>query len=373
MGAAPHFAARATTIWAIVVLLILGFVLYAILFRAKIDVVQIRKSRKDYRSPFRRSLTGHSDEVALAARKLPVLRNLGDVAALLGVSTKELEWLSTADFNHYRSFVLEKSNGALRLIDAPKVKLKAVQRTIYEKLLRDRPLHAAVSGFRPGRNTRHHAAPHARKQTVLSMDLQDFFPGISARRVCGLLKSWGYSEEIALLFTCLTTYNAHLPQGAPTSPALANLIFTHADVRLAGLARRFEADYSRYADDITFSGGLDFQRTVGAFSKAVKQIVADEGFRINHNKTRLMRQGRRQVVTGLVVNERPNVPRRHRRQLRAILHNAVRRGFESQNRFKHPNFAEHLRGKIAYVSPIHPALGQRLLADWKQTAERGQR
>lgn len=348
----------------------MGLIIYAILSRGKIDAVAIRRSRKDYRSPFLFRRAGRPDAGKLASRGLPVLGNVNEVAALLGVSPKQLRWLSVADFGHYHSFLLEKKSGAARLIDAPKPQLKAAQRKIYELLLKKQPLHPAAHGFCPGKNVRDHAARHCGKQTVLGMDVANFFPSVSARRVCGLFKSWGYGEDVALLLTTLTTYNGHLPQGAPTSPALANLVFTHADARLAGLARRFGAEYSRYADDMTFSGGQAFQRKLSAFSKAVQGIVKEEGFALNHNKTRQMRHGRRQVVTGLVVNETPHVSRRMRRRMRAILHNAQRKGLEAQNRFKHPRFAEHLRGRIAWITSLHPRLGGRLLEGWKAARAR---
>lgn len=351
-------------IWAIVVTGILVFVLYAIFSRGKLDVVAIRKSRRDYRSPFLYARGGAGDAARIARLGLPPLSSLEEVAALLEVSPRELRWLSIADLDHYRHFLLEKAGGAGRLIDAPKAKLKAVQRRIYERILCKLPVHPAAHGFCRGRTLLGHAAPHVGKQAVFTVDVANFFPSVSSRRVCGLFKAWGYPEPVALLLTTLTTYNGHLPQGAPTSPALANLVFTRADARLSGLARRFGADYSRYADDMTFSGPQAFQRKLGAFSRAVGQIVAAEGFALNHNKTRMMRAGRRQLVTGLVVNASPHVPRRVRRRLRATLHNARKRGLAGQNRFKHPRFLEHLRGRIAWVCGLHPRLGARLLADW---------
>ncbi len=361
-----HLPVEVVIIWAILIACVLAFVIYAILSRGKIDLVAIRKSRRDYRSPFLFTRKSTPDAPQLARLGLPALRTFDEVAALLEVTPKELRWLSMAQFNHYQSFTIEKRSGAVRLIDAPKPKLKALQRKLYQRVLLKLPLHPAAHGFCPGKNVRDHAAGHCGKQTVLGMDVANFFPSVAARRVCGLFKSWGYGEDVALLLTTLTTFNGHLPQGAPTSPALANLVFTHADARLTGLAKRFGAAYSRYADDMSFSGDQAFQRKVSAFSKAVEGIVKEEGFQLNHNKTRMMRHGRRQIVTGLVVNDAPHVSRRVRRRARAMLHNARKSGLPAQNRFKHPRFAEHVRGRIAWIAGLHPRLGAMLLEDWRR-------
>jgi RNA-directed DNA polymerase len=362
-GSGSYFLFGDAIIWQLFAIIAFGALLFLFFGRNTMEIMAIKKSSKDYRSPFQHTGDTSCDTDKLRQAGLPVITNLAQAAEFFEVPVKQLAWLSNSDLCHYTSFIKEKSNGTQRLIDAPRPKLKALQRTLDQKILRLRPLYDQCIGFRKGKSTRDQAAPHCGKQTVLCMDLQGFFPTITSRRVCGLFKSWGYSEEISLLFTCLTTYSGHLPQGAPTSPALANIIFSHGDVRLAGLARRFNADYTRYADDLAFSGGLDFQRCIGAFSKAVQEIVNSEGFAVNHNKTRMMRQGRRQKVVGLVVNQKPGVPRLERRRLRALVNNAMKKGLASQNRTKHPNFAQHVRGKIAYLAQFHPKEAQAMLND----------
>lgn len=146
----------------------------------------------------------------------------------------------------------------------------------------------------------------------------------------------------------------HLPQGAPTSPTLANLSAFRLDCRLAGLARAAGADYTRYADDLLFSGGLDFARQSRRFEATVGAILIEEGFRPNHHKTRVLRKGAKQHAAGLVLNGKPNIDRRDFDRLKAVLTNCARHGPASQNREGHPDFAAHLMGKLAWVGFVHP-------------------
>jgi hypothetical protein len=152
----------------------------------------------------------------------------------------------------------------------------------------------------------------------------------------------------------------HLPQGAPTSPALANLSAFRLDCRLNRLAESCAASYTRYADDLLFSGGEELARQSGRFQTQVGAILLEEGFRPNHRKTRMLRQGQRQQAAGLVLNEKPNIERRELDRLKAILTNCARQGPASQNHGKHADFRAHLQGKLAWVAFIHPGKGEKL-------------
>src|SRR5262249_23329973 len=145
----------------------------------------------------------------------------------------------------------------------------------------------------------------------------------------------------------------HLPQGAPTSPALANVCTYRADCRLSGLAKSAGAVYTRYADDLAFSGDDDFDRRAERFSVHVAAILHEEGLSVNHRKTRIMRRGVRQRLAGVVANERLNVARDDFDRLKAILTNCVRHGPESQNRDGHPSFRSHLEGRVGFVESIN--------------------
>jgi retron-type reverse transcriptase len=158
----------------------------------------------------------------------------------------------------------------------------------------------------------------------------------------------------------------HLPQGAPTSPALANLAAHRLDRRLSGLAKAASATYTRYADDLIFSGGNDLARSRKRLETHIAVIAHEEGFALNHRKTRMMRAGVRQQVTGVVVNVRPNITRSEFDRIKANLTNCVRHGPASQNREKHPDFRTYLAGKIAHVASIHPARGKKLRSIFHQ-------
>ena len=262
----------------------------------------------------------------------------------------------------------------MRLIEAPKPRMKALQRKILTGILEKIPPHPAVHGFLKGHSIRTFVVPHIGQRVVLKMDLEDFFPSISRARVQSLFRTMGYPESVADLLggICTTTAPSdiwkardlytqpHLPQGAPTSPAIANLCSYRVDCRLTGLAKSVGAEYTRYADDLAFSGGEPFERAVERFSIHVAAILIEAGFSVHHRKTRIMRQSVRQHLAGLVANERANIRRSDYDRLKATLTNCIRQGPESQNRDAHPHYRLHLQGKVAFVESINPAKGQRL-------------
>ena len=364
---------------------------------------------------FARAWSKHVDELALerwrtepqqmqpvpAARTwdLPAIESAAALAEWFGITPGELEWFADLKglgvrardrplLRHYRYRVLEKMSGSVRLIEAPKPRLKQLQGQILSRILEKIPPHAAVHGFCKGRSIKTFIAPHVGRHVILRMDLQDFFPSISGRRIQALFRTAGYPEPVADLLGGICTnavpqqiWNGedwqvrslyarpHLPQGAPASPALANLCAYRADCRLAGLAKSVGAAYTRYADDLAFSGDESFERCVERFSIHAAVILHEEGFAVHHRKTRIMRQGVRQHLVGLVANQRANVIRADFDRLKAILTNCVRQGPESQNREAHPSFRAHLTGRVAFVESIDPLKGERLRAllnriDW---------
>ncbi len=317
--------------------------------------------------------------------------DVGALAAWLALTDSDLEWYADrSDINrhatdrrlrHYRYLWL---NG--RLIEAPKDRLRAIQRQLLREVIGPIPTHPAVHGFVTGRSPHTFAAPHAGRPVVIRLDITSFFAAVTAPRIYGLLRTAGYPEPVAHTVTGLCTTRtpapvltavdrdvperayrlallraAHLPQGAPTSPALANLCGFRLDRRLCGLAARFGAVYTRYADDLAFSGDLT-PRGSTVLVAAVTAIAADEGFRVNARKTRIRGRADRQYLAGLVVNERPAVPRTEYDAMRALLHNATRTGLAEQNRDGHPDFDGFLRGRIAWIGYHHPTRAARLLA-----------
>lgn len=325
-----------------------------------------------------------------------------ELADWLGVSLGELDWFAdqrrlefkqhTPKLRHYHYRTLTKRFGEFRLIEAPKSRLKAIQHQILTGILDHVPPHAAAHGFRKGRSVKTFAKPHIAKDVVVKLDLRDFFPSIRLARIQALFRSLGYPEAVANALAGLCTNSTpsdvwndaprpsdprihdqirryaqpHLPQGAPTSPALANLCAYRLDCRLSGLAHAVDADYTRYADDLAFSGNGDFRRIAQRFHIHAGAIALEEGFLVHHRKTRVMRHGVRQRIAGVVVNRTLNVPREDFDRLKATLTNCIRFGAESQNRENHDDFRSHLEGRVSFVEMIHPTRGRRLRELLKQ-------
>ena len=345
----------------------------------------------------------HSMQPAAAAQawSVPAIGSLRTLAEWLRLSESELQWFADlkglqskpnlhgtgSKLTHYYYRTLSKKTGSLRLIEEPKPHLKQMQRRILSEILDRVPVHPAVHGFVRGRSIQTFAAPHVGRRVVLRVDLQDFFPSFAARRVQAFFRTAGYPESVADLLGGLCTNVAprniwkdlepgtgrslvryvqslysrpHLPQGAPTSPALANICAYRIDCRLNGLAQAAGAAYTRYADDLVFSGDEGFEKCVERFSLHVAAILIEEGFAVHHRKTRIMRQGVRQYMAGLVANQRVNVVRTDFDRLKATLHNCVRHGPQSQNREAHPSFRSHLEGRVGFVETINPEKGRRL-------------
>jgi hypothetical protein len=331
----------------------------------------------------------------LASCPLPEVSTPADLAAWLGETLADLEWMadlrgwlhqrSGDKLHHYRYRWLRKRRGGVRLLEIPKPRLKRVQRQLLRGLLDPLPTHPAAHGYCAGRSIRTCAQPHVGRRVVLRLDLADFFPSITRPRVLGLFRIAGYPEPAAALLAGLCTHRArrevleatpalrneaqqierlygrpHLPQGAPTSPALANLCAFRLDCRLTGLATAAGARYTRYADDLVFSGDEVFARGLRRFEIAAAAIALEEGFAVQHRKTQVMRRGVRQQVVGVVVNATTNVRRNEFDRLKATLHNCARRGPAAENRDGHAEFRAHLAGRIAHVASLDPGRGRKL-------------
>jgi RNA-directed DNA polymerase len=337
---------------------------------------------------------------AAAGWSVPAIESIGALADWLRLDPSELDWFAdlhglgrSADMAsqlcHYNYRIMTKRSGSLRLIEMPKPRLREIQREILSSILDSVPVHPAAHGFCHGRSIKTFAQAHAGQRVVLRMDIQDFFPSISGARVQALFRTMGYPESVADRLGGLCTNatprgvwraatpapepsdlrmlrdlygSPHLPQGAPTSPALANLCAYRLDSRLTGLAKAAGAEYTRYADDLAFSGGHNFERRVERFSLHAAAVLRDEGFAANFRKTRVMRQGVRQHLAGLTTNQRVNVKRADYDHLKAVLTNCVRHGPESQNRQRHPRFRAHIEGRVSFVEMINPEKGSRLRA-----------
>lgn len=340
---------------------------------------------------------------------VPAFESANALAAWLELSPAELAWFADVKglgrdperdeaLRHYRTRWVPKKRGGARLLEAPKPRLREMQRRMLREILDAIPSHEAAHGFRRGRDARSHAALHEGQAVVLRLDLEDFFLSVSLTRVVATFRAVGYADDVAHLLGRLCTHRTrapcplavlgsypteadlrarrnaehlarapHLPQGAPTSPAVANLCAYRLDVRLEAAAAAVGATYSRYADDLVFSGGDDFAARAHRFAAFVAGVVLDEGFRVNHRKTRIMGRGARQVVGGLVVNAHAQVPRATFDTVKSMVRNCIDHGPASQNRDGHADFRAHLRGLVGWAGgPPDSPRGAKLDALFRQ-------
>lgn len=329
---------------------------------------------------------------ALIACEQTLFDSVKHVANWLGLSWGQLEnyshhWhtdtaIDDQRHQHYHYQWRNQKGNRKRLIEAPKQRMAAAQRQIYLGVLDKIPLHEACHGFRRGHSRQTFVSPHTGKPVIIKIDLRNFFTGIPIRRIHALFTALGYSNSVAQKLAglcCNQTPDSvirhnqqlngrqrqqlrtpHLPQGSPSSPALANLSAFGLDCRLKALAEKFGADYTRYADDLAFSGDHTLACNAEHLTLWVATIASDEGFSVNHRKTRVMRQGVSQRLTGITVNQFANSSRKGYEQLKAILHNCVKYGPETQNRKQHRNFKAHLQGRIAEIRSLNPNRAHKL-------------
>jgi len=300
-----------------------------------------------------------------------------DVARILGISEKQLVYClyTRPRASFYNLFEIRKKNGGSRQITAPIGAIKYMQFRLSKLLAQVYKPKAAAHGFIKNKSILTNAAIHLRQKCLLNIDLKDFFPTINFGRVRGLFKSqpFNFSSEVATILAQICCYNGALPQGAPTSPVISNMICNRLDKQLHKLARTSQCRYTRYADDITFS---TFKSRLPAkiaylsdthqviIGKDLVQIVESNGFAINDAKTRMRSRYQSQQVTGLVVNEKLNVRREFVRKVRAMLYAWEKFGLEAAeiDFFKHDHkstlnrdnarFSEIVRGKIEYLGYI---------------------
>ena len=308
--------------------------------------------------------------------------DLDAFAKALGMPISKLRWLAyhrdVDSGTHYKRWLVPKRDGTPRLISAPKPDLKAAQRWITREVTEHLPVHGAAHGFLVGRSIVTNATIHAGANVLVKMDIKGFYPTVTWRRVKGLLRRAGLGEQVATLMALLATESPReevvthgktyhvatgprsLPQGAPTSPSITNALCLRLDSRLSGLAKKLNCRYTRYADDLGFSWHGDAKPDIGNLIHAVRAIVKAEGFEIHPKKTRVMRTGARQQLTGLVVNKaegRPpaRVPRKRIRDLESAIYN------REKGRPGKGESLEQLKGLAAFVMMADRAKGKALM------------
>ncbi len=315
--------------------------------------------------------------------QVPQIDSQEELCRLLGIkSFSTLDWLVLPHRRrdlptlHYRQHPLPKRRGGVRWLEEPLPTLKGVQRRILELVLPGIPLHPAAHAYRSGLSAITCVRPHVGQRLVLRMDLCNFFGSIPTRRVQALFRTAEYSATIAqhLAWLCTAPANldelseerrvlsrSRLPQGAPTSPAIANAIAFRLDRRLNGLAKQLGASYTRYADDLIFSGDESFARRASRFATSAAAIAMEEGFTVQFRKTKRLSSVGEQRVLGITVNQKLNLNRRDYENLKAELNNCAQHGWRSQNRRQLANYAAHLRGRIARVQSLNETRGEKLM------------
>lgn len=332
----------------------------------------------------------------LVENELPLISKHTQLASAVNLSVPQLKGLcyqrDVATNVPYTHFTINKRNGTPRHIWSPIPRLKFVQRWILDNILNNLVTHGAAHGFVRGKSIITNAAVHSNSALLIKLDVKDFFPSVHWRRVKGVFRHAGYPEQIATLLALLCTESPRqmvqqngktyyvalsdraLPQGAPTSPALTNIVCLNLDRRLTGLADKVGLRYSRYADDLTFSlpasatnikssvesdvQSDDHNQLIGQVLGSVNKILREEGFTLNNEKTRVIRMGNQHNVTGMVVNGEgvPRVPRNIKRMLRATLHN-----LDSGQPLRSGETLETLSGYAAWITSAEPELGQNYL------------
>lgn len=285
----------------------------------------------------------------------PVIYNTANLAALVGYRTNYLKRAARFTSYYYRKFSIRKSDGSPRTLVEPLPSLKEIQNWILESILSEIPVSKFAKAYVKKRSLIENVKYHKGKEAVLTLDIADFFTSVSFDKIEQIFLSIGYSSNISNLLAKLTTYNESLPQGAPTSPYLSNLVLRDFDEIIAAYCIDRNVRYTRYADDLTFSG--DFTCLDGV--ERIVQIELDKlELRLNPNKTKLRGRGERQMVTGITVNEKAQIPKFERNRIRIEVYYLEKFGLKSHLEMtdnQRGNYLHHLLGKINFALHINPA------------------
>ncbi|MDY7007036.1 MAG: reverse transcriptase domain-containing protein [Cyanobacteriota bacterium] len=327
----------------------------------------------------KRAINAEFDEKRLRENNLPLCNSHEEIAAAIGISIAGLRWLAYSQKKyHYTHFKIPKKTGGERNISAPIPLLKKAQNWILNNILTKIQPHNAAHGFCNQRSIVTNAQPHLGKEVIINIDLKDFFPSISYKRVKGVFQSFGYSKTASIIFGLICTApklkeiewegkphhllswtERYLPQGSPSSPAISNLICRRLDSRLTEMAVKYGFNYTRYADDLTFSASGDSLKHISHILKDTRLIVRLQDFEINENKTRIMRKSRRQEVTGIVVNSELNISRETLKRFRATLYNLEKDGLENRHwgNSQGGDLIASIEGFANFVCMVNPEKG----------------
>lgn len=310
----------------------------------------------------------------LHQQNLPVIFDFVHLAMYFGRLSETLKGMVANVEKHYKEYKIRKKSGGDRLIEAPDDMLKEIQRWIYINILcKDVSIKECVHGFIPAFKNRDkargiltNAAAHEGHDWLINIDLKDFFHTVKLDRVKDYFSSLGYEDEVVKTLTALCTYKSRLPQGAPTSPMLSNIIASKMDEMMLEFCRKRGIIYTRYADDLTFSADYDVDIPP---IKDIYKIVYLNGFKVNRMKTKVRYKGCKQEVTGLTITNGVHVSQRYKKEILRELHFCKK--FGVYEHYQHMNttkglYKDWLRGKIMFVRQIDPACGNRMLEQFNE-------
>jgi RNA-directed DNA polymerase len=290
----------------------------------------------------------------LIENEVPIIFDFKHLCLLLGRTPEYLASAINSNTEHYRTFKIPKKKSGFREITAPYPALMECQYWIYHNVLKKIKIHPAAQGFTFNKSIITNSTIHIRQKQFLKIDLKDFFPSIKINRIINVFKKLGYNHRVSFYLASLCCYTDELPQGAPTSPILSNIIAKPLDARLFAFAKKLNLKYTRYADDLAFTG----ENIPSIFIEYITQIIEDLNLEVNGKKTILQKQKGKRVLTGIsIADNEIKIPREYKRNLKQEIHFIKTYGLSShirKKKIRHPNYLQSVIGKVIFWLSVEP-------------------
>ncbi len=312
-------------------------------------IIEANKSKKT--NPYIEECLAYAK--ILFFNKVPIIYDFSHFCKMVGYDKNYVARMIHVQSCFYRTFSIKKRNGNMREISEPLPDLKSIQKWVKDEILDSMPISPFSKAYVKSRSIKDNAKFHRNQRTVLTIDIKDFFPSITFWNIYNVFKKLGYKHNVSTFLANLCSLNGSLPQGAPTSPMISNAVCYTLDYRLGEYAKKNKLRYTRYADDLTFSGDINISHLL----YTLKKILLEYGFTINTSKTRISNRNSRQEVTGIVVNSKLQLPRSFRRDIRQQMYFIKKYGLDSHlsmiNETRR-NYIYHLFGQINHVLFVNP-------------------
>ncbi|WP_042346800.1 reverse transcriptase domain-containing protein [Bacillus massiliigorillae] len=326
-----------------------------------LDELKVKLIAKGFSDKYIKRCTQYAEN--LYNENFPVIFDVKHLSMLMGINYNTLFYYIINTETFYKEFKIPKKSGDYRIIEAPSLNLKKIQKWILDNILLHFPVNACATGFKKQTSIVDNAKVHVNKELVYTIDIKDFFPSISFKDVYFLFYNVGYSSQISYAFACLTTHCGKLPQGSPCSPTISNILCNKMDESMKVMANEISANYSRYADDMTISTN-DIPLFLSK-RKAFKQIVEFYGFNLNNKKERMQFKNQAQFVTGLLVNNGVQVKRAFKKEVEQQIYYCEKYGIYGHLRAKgmaeKSFFKEYIYGKVYFIKSVEPEVADQFL------------